>query len=127
MRFCFLIFKIDNQCIIWSTRYDALPEFLDFKLRLSELGLTEKNAYLFLRGHDILEKVVQKFLEGIAEPLKNAEFARKIREVGGEGAAQYQVHLTNNSFRNLLNTNTNFTDCSFYQKIENDLREAFGV
>lgn len=116
---------IENQCLIWAARYDGLPGFSDFKLRISELGLNEKNAYLFLRGHDVLEKVVQKFLEGIAKPFKDDEFKRRIKEGGSESAAQYDAHTKSNNFGILLKNNTNYTDCSFYQKIENDLRTVF--
>ncbi len=122
-----LVQNIENQCLILAERYDALPEFSDFKLRIAELGLTESNAYLFIRGHDLKDKVIKKFLERIAEPLKNTEFENRIREIGGEGAAQYQEHLRRNSFGNLLKNNMNYTDCSFYQKIETDLRTAFRV
>ena len=120
-----LVQNIENQCLVLGERYDALPEFSDFKLRIAELGLTESNAYLFIRGHNLKDKVIKKFLERIAEPLKNVEFEHRRRQNGGEGAAQYQEHLRRNSFENLLKININYTDCPFYQKIENDLRMAF--
>lgn len=120
-----LVQNIENQCLILAERYDALPEFSDFKLRIAELGLTESNAYLFIRGHDLKDKVIKKFLGCIAEPLKSAEFEHRRRQNGGERAAHYQEHLRRNSFENLLKTNMNHTDCCFYQKIENDLRTAF--
>jgi Protein of unknown function (DUF4435) len=122
-----LVQNIENQCLILGERYDVLPEFSDFKLRIAELGLTESNAYLFIRGHDLKDKVIKKFLERIAEPLKNVEFEQRRRQNGGEAAAQYQEHLRRNSFDNLLKTNMNYTDCSFYQKIKTDLRTAFRV
>jgi hypothetical protein len=120
-----LMQNIDNQCLIWASRYDTLPEFSDFKLRISELGLTEENAYLFIRGHDLKDKAVYKLLKNIAEPLKNAEFEIRKKDRSSVGIAQYKVHLKENNLYHLLTNNINYTDCSFYQKIENDLRTAF--
>lgn len=119
--------NVESQCLNWSTQYDSVPEFVAFNTRISKLGLTEENAYLFIKGHDIKGKVVKRFLEAVAKPFISAEFERRNKESGSDGAAQYQDHLNDNSFDNLLKNNINYTDCSFYQKIENDLRTAFIV
>ena len=71
--------SIDNQCLGFEKKYDKLSEFQFFKEKLIELGLTETNAYLFIRGHDLLENVVLKLLKYIAEPFIKTEFERRIK------------------------------------------------
>lgn len=122
-----LLQKVKGQCVIYGAKYDLLPEFIAFKESILALGLTEQNAYLFIRGHDLLDKVVVKFLINIANPLRRAEFDRRKEGDDKEKLAQYNEHLKKNNFWKLLKNNTNFTDCVFFQKIENDLRTAFRV
>lgn len=123
-----LIERIDNQCIVHETKYDVLQDFQDFKRRITVLGLSETNAYLFLRGHNLLENVVIKLLENLGLPIRNAEFSRRRSlENGNQIAADYDSFLKQNSFENLLSSHTAFVESPFFQKIETDLRTAFSL
>ncbi len=116
---------VDNQCLDFEKKYDELSEFQLFKQRLIELGLTETNAYLFVRGHDLLENVVLKLLKHIAEPIIKTEFERRIKENGHQSASAYQTYLKNHKFENLLSNHFSFQGNLFFQKIDSDIRTSF--
>ena len=119
--------RVDNQCVIYETKYDDLIKFQDFKRQVAVLELTETNAYLFFRGHNLLGNVVVKLLGTIGKPIKMAEFERRRNLKNGKQAvAAYDDFLKKNSFGNLLFSHTAFTESPFFQKIESDLLTAFG-
>ena len=120
-----LIQSIENQCIDFEKRYCEITEFPIFKERLVELGLTETNAYLFVRGHNLLENVVLKLLKHIAEPIIKLEFERRIKETGHQSASAYQTYLKKHKFENLLSNHFSFMENAFFQKIESDIRTSF--
>ena len=120
-----LMQSIDNQCLGFEKKYDKLSEFQFFKEKLIELGLTETNAYLFIRGHDLLENVVLKLLKYIAEPFIKTEFERRIKENGHQSASEYQTYLKKHKFENLLSNHFSFQENDFFQKIESDIRTSF--
>lgn len=101
--------------------FENTPEFQTFVTHLTDLGLTPQNAYLFVRGHDLLEKVVLKLLKHIASPLIQQEFAR----LAPLERAVYDAYQKQNAFENLLSKNTQFKDCPFYLKIREDVQRAF--
>ena len=122
-----LAVRVDNQCIVYANKFDASLEFQNFQKRIKVLGLTETNAYLFFRGHNLLENVVLKLLGTIGKPIKTAEFERRRSLKNGKQAvAAYDDFLKQNSFGNLLSSHTAFTKSPFFQKIESDLLTAFG-
>ena len=122
-----LAVRVDNQCIIYANKFDESLEFQNFNKRIKALGLIETNAYLFFRGHNLLENVVLKLLGIAGKFIKTAEFERRRNLTNGKQAiAAYDAFLKQNSFGNLLSNHTAFTESPFFQKIENDLLTAFG-
>ena len=121
-----LAVRVDNQCIVYANKFDASLEFQNFEKRIKALGLTETNAYLFFRGHNLLENVVLKLLGTIGKPIKTAEFERRRSLKNGKQAiADYDDFLKQNSFEKLLANHTTFMENPFFQKIESDLLTAF--
>ena len=118
-----LAVRVDNKCVIYADKYESLTEFQDFKRRIEVLGLTETNAYLFFRGHNLLENVIVKLLENLGLPILRTEFERRRSLKNGK---QYDDFLKENSFEKLLANHTAFTESPFFQKIESDLLTAFG-
>lgn len=118
--------RVDNQCVIHADKYEGLTEFQDFKRRIEVLGLTETSAYLFFRGHNLLENVVVKLLENVGLPIRYVEFERRLNlENGHQIAADYDNLLKQNSFEKLLANHTAFMESPFFQKIESDILTAF--
>ena len=101
--------------------FENTPEFQTFVTQLTDLGLTPQNAYLFVRGHDLLERVVLKLLIFIHQPIVNQEFAR----LDNPAKADYQAYRKQHTFERLLAQNTDFADCPFYLKITESVQRAF--
>lgn len=97
------------------------PEFQSFVTQLTDLGLTPQNAYLFVRGHDLLERVVLKLLKHVASPLIQQKFAR----LAPLERAVYDQYQKQHAFENLLSKNAHFEDCPFYLKITDSVHRAF--
>lgn len=98
-----------------------------FRQQLAEKGLTPETAYLFARGHDVLNSVFSKILKSIQEDLKNRQLLEleTIDDVHLRNTAKkaYRMGLTN--VQTCLLENRDFTDCFLFQKIENDIKTAF--
>ncbi len=101
--------------------FENTPEFQNFVTQLTDLGLTPQNAYLFVRGHDLLERVVLKLLKHVSGPLIQQGFAR----LAPLERAVYDNYQKQHAFENLLSKNTQFADCPFYLKITEDVQRAF--
>lgn len=95
--------------------------FEDFIGQLAESGLTTQNAYLFIRGHDLLEKVTLKLLKRVAEPIIEQEFSN----LSNEGKAEYTAYQKQTTFEKLLYQNLNIINCPFYERIRADIQLAF--
>lgn len=104
-------------------RVQTMPAFQHLVQQLTTLGLTPQNAYLFVRGRDLLQKVTLPLLKAIADPLVKLEF----ENLKNEDKAAYQVYQEQNSFDKLLAENPQIETCPFYSKIVEDLLFALSV
>jgi hypothetical protein len=108
------------------SNYRNILGFEAFKQRVIDLGLTTQNTYLFIRGHDLLNRVTIKILQYVGDPLyKNRiqEF-KKVRDT--KGLRDYDLHLKEKNYEMRLKENNNsFNASAFYQKIINNITEAF--
>ncbi len=112
-----------NQLIgIQLSDFQEESDFQVFIERCTDLGFTTQNAYLFIRGHDLLEKVTLKLLKWVAQPIVEREFSN----LNNEDKAIYYDYQKLNSFEKLLYQNTNFDNCSFYMRMIEDIRRDFG-
>ena len=100
---------------------EQMPDFQTFIEALTGRGLTSQNAYLFIRGHDLLEKVTLKLLKQVAEPIIQHEFST----LSSQEKAAYLTYQKQHAFVNLLYQNTNISGCPFYQRVMEDVRLAF--
>ena len=100
------------------TPYQEDADFQTFEKRLNELGLAKENAYLFVRCHDILDRVVVPLLHHISD----AHFAVLTTN---EEKVNYKNHLESIVYSEIIRENSAFTDCLFYQWIVRDIQIAF--
>jgi len=89
-----------------------------------ELGLTPATAYLYMRGHDLMDGIVAPLLEGICEALRR-EREREIRRLAGHGT-QMQNELA--AYRHavapvteMLRKQTGYADAPLYRRIQDDV------
>ncbi|OUD13770.1 DUF4435 domain-containing protein [Thioflexithrix psekupsensis] len=101
----------------------------EFLKGLSELGLNETNAYLFMKGHH-LYKFIEKFLVNISKELEAKEKS-EIEELANnsikpeeEKTSKIGEYFNSRvSITELLKVNDKFTDCDLFKKIEEDIRK----
>ncbi len=103
--------------------------FTEFSKQLSELGLNETNAYLFMNGHDLYD-FIANFLVKICEELKNnhkveiEELAKNLPEENRTKICKAKIgeyFKSLGSIRHLLAQNDKFTGCFLFKKIEKDI------
>lgn len=99
----------------------------EFREKLFTKGLRPETAYLFVRGHDILNSVFVPILKLIQKDMKNIKLneIKAITDVQVEKASEKKYRMGIKHVANCLEGNRNFTDCFLFQKIENDIRLAF--
>ncbi len=113
--------QVDDQIGLQFAVFKQSAEFENFTRQLINLGLNNQNAYLFIRGHDLLEKVTLKLLKQVAAPIIENEFSK----LNNEDKAVYASYQKVNMFEKLLHQNITIENCDFYEKIISDIREAF--
>lgn len=106
---------------IFSTTFDAKKE------AFTQLGMTESNAYLFLQCHKLLDNVAKPLLDFYFNKLKN-QHIKTLNEIKNDNDRKEQIiaytSQLNNTKLALLN-NSDFQDCPFFLKLQDDIRLLF--
>jgi hypothetical protein len=117
--------KLEKESIIFEKQYEAKADYNSFKIRLNELGLTQNNAYLFLRGHDLFEGVTIKLLKFLGYNLFQNRYA-ELKQLGRENEIEnLNKLLKTKHFERNLRQNQAFQSNSFYKNIVSDIQKAF--
>lgn len=103
-------------------QYLSNPAFEPFKARLTELGLKEHEAYLFIRCHDVLDRVFIPIMKFIGDDLAKTRFATLATN---EEKANYYNHIKTHIYSIVAQNNPAMLQCSFYQRIIHDIQMAF--
>ena len=114
--------KLAQQFAAFNNQFKLNPIFKPFKERLTTLGLDEKNAYLFVRGHDILDRVAVPLMKFLGDDLATTHFSTLTTS---EEKAEYYKHIQANIYDVAAQNNPKMSTCSFYQRIVQDIRVAF--
>ncbi len=94
---------------------------------LKQLGVTPETCYLYMRGHDLMEKVVEPLVEHVCTIL------RKRREKEINALALHSVQLMNEltGYRNstsspseMLRKHTDYKRCDLYRRAQDDIRRT---
>lgn len=111
--------RLQRQYPQGKTTYKPLRD------ELLRLGLTPQTTYLYMRGHDLFDGVVNPLLTAICEKLRR-EREREIREY-----ASHEVQMQNelSAYQNatspvdeMLRKHTAYTSCPLYLHTQNDIR-----
>ena len=98
--------------------------------RLLSLGLTPETTYLFMRGHDIKDGVVQPLVQLVCERLRR-EREHEIRD-----SAVHRTQLQNElagyqhaavPCEEILRRHHGFLTCPWYQRVQEDVRRFIGT
>jgi Protein of unknown function (DUF4435) len=117
--------KLEKESIIFEKQYEAQADFKSFKIRINELGLTQTNAYLFLRGHDLFEGVTIKLLKFLGYNLLQNKYA-ELKQLGRENEIEnLNKLLKTKHFERNLRQNQSFQSNYFYKNIVSDIQKAF--
>jgi Protein of unknown function (DUF4435) len=117
--------KLEKECEIFTKQYELLANFKSFKIRLNELGLTQNNAYLFLRGHDLFEGVTIKLLKYLGYNLLQNRYA-ELKQLGRENEIEnLNKLLKTKHFERILRQNQAFQSNSYYKNIVSDIQKAY--
>ena len=114
--------KLEREYSVLLNQYKGNPSFESFKQRLTDLGLTEQNAYLFVRGHDVFEGVFMPLMQHLGRDFDTAHF--KMLPSNQEKAA-YQKSRKPYFFDVEAQNNPKMMLCTFYQRIVQDIQTAF--
>jgi hypothetical protein len=105
------------------------------KLALQELGLTDKNTYLFIQGHTLYDNVVRVFLNPIFTQLRN----KKFDEYNNSSDSEEQKGIKRDTYKKKVITSKNdemsaierelyghkyYEECPFSEKIYQAIRIA---
>lgn len=110
---------------------EALPEvenntLLSVKEALTQLGVTPKNTYCFVKGHIIYDNVVLMFLKPIFKHLKIKKIETIKSQHGKEGKPnnikQYQKEVAQN-IESILRSHTHYKSSPMLQKIRDDIQQ----
>ena len=110
--------KTETQYTVLLNQCTENPAFEPFKNHLNDLGLTEKEAYLFVRGHDVLDKVTMPLMKNIVKK----RFAALISQ---EEKIAYDKQIKTQPYEVVFQNNPQKHQCSFYQRIVQDIQRAF--
>ena len=100
-----------------------IPHITTLAKDMRDLGVEPENTYLFIQGHTLRENVVIILLKHLVHELSNQKFAQ-INQIADENVRNqqrrhYKRQIT--PVESVLNSNTEFRDCSLFEKIEKDL------
>ena len=114
--------KLKTQYAPLLNFYEANITFDSFKQRLTDLGLTENEAYLFMRGHDILDRIAVKLMQNLGDALTKTHFGSLATN---KEKADYYAYIKANSYEVVAEKNREMHNCAFYQRIVQDIQMAF--
>ena len=111
-------FKLKQKYDVLYSRYASNPKFKALRNRLNYLGLTEKEAYLFVRGHDVFDRVAKPLMKSLV----TAHFATLT--TNAEKIA-YEQQIKAHPYNEVAQKNTSMSDSIFYQRIIQDIQAVF--
>jgi Protein of unknown function (DUF4435) len=104
-----------------------LPMTDEFRKKLLNKGLRPETAYLFVRGHDVLNSVFVPILKLIQKDMKNIKL-NEIKTITNnplQKASEKAYRIGIKHVVTCLLENRDFINCFLFEKIENDIRLAF--
>jgi Protein of unknown function (DUF4435) len=117
--------KLEKEAETIKKQYESIDDFNSFRTQLNELGYNKNNAYLFLRGHDLLDRVTIKLLKFLGYNLLQIKFD-ELRQLGNiHKITALNKYLKTKHFERNLRRNQAFQSNYFYKNIVSDIQKAF--
>ena len=110
--------RLKTQYTVLLNQCTEKPAFEPFKNHLTDLGLTEKEAYFFVRGHDVLDKVAVPLMKNVVKK----HFTTLSSQ---EEKIAYDKQIKTQPYEVVFQNNPQKYKCSFYQRIVQDIQTAF--
>jgi Protein of unknown function (DUF4435) len=119
--------KFSNLTVHVQNQIQGLLINDEFRNSLTDKGLTPETAYLFVRGHDVLNSAFLPILKLFQETFRRQKLSElsTIADNNLRKSSEKAYRMSVISVQTCLTENRNFTDCFLFQKIENDIRFAF--
>jgi hypothetical protein len=99
----------------------------EVKQNLEQKGITENNAYLFMRGHDLLNKPILQIVKQATNLLVQQMYA-EFNQIDKFAVRKTKIENYKNQQKRIkeaLQEQTGFQEVIFYQKIIEDIQGAF--
>ncbi len=123
--------KVNSAITKLHARFpEGRQTYKPFVEELKSLGLTPETCYLYMRGHDLMEKVVEPLVEHVCSIL------RKRREKEINSLAYHPTQLQNElmGYRNstsspseMLRKHTDYKRCPQYRQVQDDVRRILNL
>lgn len=98
--------------------------FPAFSRALSDRGVTESNAYMFMQGHTLLDNVVIPMLDAVCDKLKGMCTARINNSQRSGVTLSNELSNYNNALQDIRDAimfNENYKDCFLYKRLKDDI------
>lgn len=114
-----------------TRQQERFPEgrhtYKPFMEELAELGLTPETTYLYMRGHDLLEKVIEPIVDHVCAILRK----RREKEISSLAVHTTQMQNELSGYRHssaspaeMLRKHTDYKRSPLYKAIQEDIRNA---
>ena len=109
---------------------DAVAEVEALSKELSGLGVNEKETYLFLQGHHLVENVILKLLSPVCTRLRQEReseirrFAVHDQQYRNEISAYQHSQM---GIAEAIRKNTHYRDCELYNKMREDMKRFLSM
>lgn len=105
----------------------SLPQISDADLvvlqnELQDLGVTNENTYLFVKGHIVLDNVVKMFLNPLQKHLKKEKIAALKKFDNATNSVNKYKNEAINDVDAVLNSHKYYVDCFLMWEIETDIK-----
>lgn len=101
-----------------------------FVEELKQLGVTPNSTYLYMRGHDIMEKVVEPLVEHVCAVLRK----RREKEISTLAVHSIQMQNELSGYRHsssspseMLRKHTDYKRCALYRQIQSDIAKTLKI
>jgi hypothetical protein len=102
--------------------YNKTLDFKKLKKQVTELGVNSQNAYLFLRGHNVLRNITIPLMKYMGDNVSKKHF-KSLKT--NTDKAKYQEHINANAYHIVAQNNPYMPQSEFYNRIINDIKQAF--
>ena len=115
--------KVDTLLLELKNKYPDV-DLESIRKELRKKGLSPENTYLFLRGHDLYDRVALPLVNRVVTELREQKFREFERQSKTREQLVQKMKEYNNmvaDIRVLLNINSSYDSCFLFKKIRNDI------